>query len=178
MQWLAVTWISCTEYTKISYQGPMGLWGAQHPEGFPGCQGPPGFIYSCCFNYSLLWLVQGTCLRIEWLSGCRVFMTNSWCWRLNGASWVGCDGSRKPIWCVEGTALFPPCPPPPKEFDSAAWGSWYGRWLVLLVMLKVSGFGKKCLQPRNQCTVSSFSLGGTARLWLIAFLMTQGICPF
>jgi hypothetical protein len=115
VQWLAVTWISCTEYTKISYQGPMGLWGAQHPEGFPGCQGPPGFIYSCCFNYSLLWLVQGTCLRIEWLSGCRVFMTNSWCWRLNGASWVGCDGSRKPIWCVEGTALFPPCPPHPKR---------------------------------------------------------------
>ena len=76
--------------TKISYKAPWGC-GVCRSRGLPGCQGPPGFIVSCFFCSSLPWLVQGRCFRSEWLLGCRVFLSvpTSWCWRLNGAAWVG-----------------------------------------------------------------------------------------
>lgn len=107
--------------TKISYKAPWGC-GVCRSRGLPGCQGPPRFIVSCFFCSSLSWLVQGRCFRSEWLLECRVFLSvpTSWCWRLNGALWVGDKeaGSQSAVQKRQGLFV---CFS--KDLDSAAWGA-------------------------------------------------------
>lgn len=82
-------------------------------------------------------MLKENAFELNGFSGCRVFMrvTNSWCWRLNGAAWVGGEESRKPIWCAEKTSN----PPPPQENLILQRGELVWTVAGFLVMPKVSG---------------------------------------